>query len=119
MIASDLLDARVLDDDGTPVGWVVDLRFVLDGPPDGPLARARLHGIVVCPRTRTSFLGYERSDVRHPWPIAPLVRWWHRGVFLAHWPDVARAPGSDDQDDPGMDPVVVLRPGYTRYSAAL
>lgn len=119
MIASDLLDVRVLDAGGTPVGWVVDLRFVLDGPPDGRLAGARLHGLVVSPRTRSSFLGYERSRVRHPWPIAPLVRRRHRGTFLAHWEDVARVPDRDDGTDPEREPVVVLRAGYTRYTAGL
>ncbi|PZR52530.1 PRC-barrel domain containing protein [Xylanimonas oleitrophica] len=118
MIASDLLDARVLEADGQAVGWVVDLRLVLDGTTDGILARPRLHGLVVSPRTRTSFLGFERSDVRSPWPIAPLLRRWHRGTFLVHWPDVARVPEPDDADHPGPA-VVVLRPGYLRYDATL
>jgi hypothetical protein len=89
MILSDLLDARVLGDDGAPLGYVVDVRFVLDGPPDGPLAAPRLHGLLVSPRTGTSFLGFERRDVRSPWPIARWYRWRHRGTFLAHWSDVA------------------------------
>jgi hypothetical protein len=117
VIASDLLDVQVLDDAGTPLGWVVDLRFVLDGPPDAFLARPRLHGLVVSPRTRSSFLGFERSRVRRPWPVAQLLRWRHRGTFLVHWPDVARVPGP--QDDAGRDAVVVLRPGCTRYDATL
>jgi hypothetical protein len=41
--------------------------------------------------------------------VASLLRWWHRGTFLAAWDDVARV-GSDQ---------VKLRSGYTRYSAAL
>jgi hypothetical protein len=41
--------------------------------------------------------------------IAALLRWWHRGTFLAAWDDVARV-GSD---------LVRLRAGYTRYSAVL
>lgn len=119
MIASDLLDVPVHDDAGTHLGWVVDLRFVLDGPPSTFLARARLHGLVVSPRTRTSFLGFERSDVRSPWPIAPLLRWLHRGAFLVHWPDVARVPDPDDGADPEHDAAVVLRAGYERYEPGL
>lgn len=111
MIASDVLDAAVVDADGAQLGWVIDLRLVLDGPPDGSLARARLHGLVISPRTRTSFLGYERTRVRDPWPVAQLVRRWHRGTFLAHWSDVASVPTAGG--------AVVLRRGYTRYDAAL
>ncbi|GAB2501674.1 hypothetical protein GCM10027063_46320 [Promicromonospora xylanilytica] len=118
MIASDLLDVPVHDDAGAHLGWVVDLRFVLDGPPSTYLARARLHGLVVSPRTRTSFLGFERSRVRHPWPVAPLLRWLHRGAFLVHWPDVARVPDPDD-DGPHRDAVVLLRAGYGRYEPGL
>lgn len=118
MIASDLLDAPVRDDAGTHVGWVVDLRFVLDGAPGTQLARARLHGLVVSPRTRTSFLGFERSAVRDPWPVASLLRWLHRGTFLVHWPDVAHVPASDDGADPDR-PAVTLRAGYTRYEPGL
>lgn len=119
MIASDLLDVPVHDASGTHVGWVVDLRFVLDGTPDTFLAHARLHGLVVSPRTRTSFMGFERSRVRHPWPIAPLMRWWHRGTFLVHWPDVARVPVPEDGVTPERDAVVVLRAGYTCYEPEL
>lgn len=119
MIASDLLDAAVHDAAGTHLGWVVDLRFVLDGAPSTHLARARLHALVVSPRTRTSFLGFERSAVRDPWPVAPLLRWLHRGTFLVHWPDVARVPDPDDGADPDRAGVVVLRAGYRRYEPGL
>jgi hypothetical protein len=64
---------------------------------------------VISPRTRSSFLGYERSGVNAPLMLSALYRWRHRGTFLAAWDDVARV-GSD---------MVRLRPGYTRYSAVL
>jgi hypothetical protein len=118
VIASDLLDVPVLDDAGAHLGWVVDLRFVLDGAPSTYLAGARLHGLVVSPRTRTSFLGFERSDVRSPWPVAPLLRWLHRGAFLVHWPDVAAVPAPVDATDPDSR-AVTLRAGYTRYEPGL
>ncbi|MFC4629781.1 PRC-barrel domain containing protein [Promicromonospora alba] len=119
MIASDLLDVPVLDDAGTHLGWVVDLRFVLDGSPSTSLAGARLHGLVVSPRTRTSFLGFERSDVRHPWPVAQLLRWLHRGTFLVHWPDVARVPASQDDHTDRDSRAVTLRAGHRRYEPGL
>jgi hypothetical protein len=119
VIASDLLDVPVHDDAGAHLGWVVDLRFVLDGTPDTHLAHARLHGLVVSPRTRTSFMGFERSSVRHPWPVAPLLRRLHRGTFLVHWPDVARVPGPQEGVTPDPDAAVVLRAGYACYDPAL
>lgn len=111
MILSDLLDAPVRDAAGEHVGYVVDVRFVLDGAPAGPgtLAAPRLHGLLVSPRTGTSFLGYERRDVRAPWPVAQLVRWRHRGTFLAHWTDVAAVDGAG----------VHLAPGARRFDATL
>lgn len=108
MLLSDLLDLPVFDD-GRQVGYVVDVRLVLDGPPVGSLAAPRLHGLLVSPRTGGSFLGYERSDVSAPWPIAHWLRWRHRGTFLAHWTDVERADGDG----------VLLRPRAPRYRAAL
>lgn len=108
MLLSDLVDLPVTDG-AERVGYVVDVRLVLDGPLDGTLAAPRLHGLLVSPRTGTSFLGYERSDVTAPWPIARWLRWLHRGTFLVHWADVE---GTDGQG-------VRLRPGARRYDATL
>jgi hypothetical protein len=66
-------------------------------------------GLVISPRTRSSFLGYERSTATAPFLLAQLLRWRHRGTFLAGWEDVAKVG----------DDLVVLRPRYTRYSAVL
>jgi len=109
MILSELLDAPVLDAGSTRVGYVIDVRFVLDGPPDGPLASPRLHGLLVSPRTGTSFLGYERSGVRSPALLARWFAWRHRGTFLVHWEDVAGF----------TDGTVRLGDGYRRWSPAL
>jgi hypothetical protein len=119
VILSDLLDVRVVDDRGERVGWTVDVRLVLDGPPDGTLARARLHGLVVSPHTRTSFLGFERTRVNSPWPLAQLLERWHRGTFLVHWSDVERAPTPQERRDPGTVAAVALRRGYVRYDPSL
>ncbi|WP_028047765.1 hypothetical protein [Cellulomonas sp. URHE0023] len=109
MILGDLLDARVTDADGRGLGFVVDARFALDGPIDGLLAAPRLHGLLVSPRTATSFLGYERNGVRAPALLARWFRWRHRGTFLVHWSDVRWV----------ADGTVVLRAGYERYSPGL
>jgi sporulation protein YlmC with PRC-barrel domain len=105
VIATELLRRRVVDHDGVRVGRVIDLRFVLDGPPDGVLAAARLHGLVVG-RHGGSFLGYERTDVRAPWLVADLLRWRNRGAFLVHWADL----------DLVGDDTVRLHAGATRWS---
>ncbi|MFD1210681.1 PRC-barrel domain-containing protein [Arthrobacter sp. GCM10027362] len=111
MILSDLLGRDVLDDTGTKVGRVIDARFVLDGSPvsEASLAQARLLGFLVSPRSRNSYLGYERKGLKAPWPIGRLERWWHRGSFLVRWEDVA---GIDED-------AVRLRPGYTRHDTSL
>jgi hypothetical protein len=70
---------------------------------------ARLHGIIVSPHARSSSLGFERSGVRSPWPIAALVRWRHRGSFLVRWGDIERI----DLDR------IRLRPGFEPGSPAL
>ena len=113
MLLSDLLDARVVDERGRPLGFVVDVRLVLDGPLDGALAAPRLHGLLVSPRTGTSFLGYERSDARAPAVLAGWLRRRHRGTFLVLWEDVA-GHGSDDDERP-----VELRAGYRRWAPTL
>jgi hypothetical protein len=70
VIITDLLGARVLGPDF--LGFVSDVRFWLDTKTIGQ--PAQLYGIVVSPHARSSSLGYERSGVRSPWPIAALVR---------------------------------------------
>ena len=66
-------------------------------------------GLVISPRTRSWYLGYERSEAEAPKTLAALLRWRHRGTFVAGWDDVARLATEH----------VTLRPGYTRYSPVL
>ncbi|HTI77028.1 MAG TPA: hypothetical protein VL634_18670 [Mycobacterium sp.] len=109
MLLSELLGLRVVDAGSHPVGTVVDVRLTVAGDPERDPPKPRVLGLVVSPRTRSSFLGYERSKADAPVMIAALLRWRHRGTFVAAWDEVARV-GSD---------VVRLRPGYTRYSPVL
>ena len=109
MILGDLLDAPVRGPADEPLGFVVDVRFVLDGPLDGTLAAPRLHGLLVSPRTGTSFFGYERTEVRSPALLARWLRWRHRGTFLVRWQDVVAV-------EPGA---VRLREGFRRLSPEL
>lgn len=115
MILGDLLDAPVVDAAGGRLGFVIDVRLVLDGPPGpGLLAAPRVLGLLVSPRTGTSFLGFERTDVRAPAGIAHLLRWRHRGTFLVAWPDVAAVTGVGE----GREQVLLVE-GYRRWAADL
>jgi len=109
MILSDLLGSPVLTADGERLGAVVDARLVLDGPPDGMLAAARVYGLVVSPHSHSSFAGYERTGVDAPALIARFLRWRARGSMLVLWADLASF----------TDDVVRLRPGATLYSPRL
>ena len=66
MIITDLLGARVFGPEF--VGFVSDVRFSFDTSSIGQ--SAQLYGIIVSPHARSSSLGFERSGVRSPWPIA-------------------------------------------------
>jgi hypothetical protein len=105
VIITDLLGARVFGPDF--VGFVTDVRFTLDTHSIG--LPTRLYGIVVSPHARSSSLGFERSGVRSPWPIAALVRWRHRGSFLVRWADIERF---DERR-------IQLRSGFERASSEL
>ena len=115
MILSELIGSPVVEG-GRRVGRVTDVRFVLDGPlPDAkeavaqPVPDARVYGILVSPRPQGSFLGYERSGVTSPWPLAQLLRRRQRGSYLVFWDDIGEL-SSDG---------VVLRPAARRWSPAL
>jgi sporulation protein YlmC with PRC-barrel domain len=109
MILGDLLGAKVYDDDGARLGRVADVRFVLDGVPQQLMAEARLLGLVVSPHSVSSFLGYERTGLRQPWPLPAMLRWRHRGSFLVLWEDIA-VIGAE---------AVRLREGFTAYTPEL
>ncbi|BBY43782.1 PRC-barrel domain-containing protein [Mycolicibacterium celeriflavum] len=109
MQLSSLLGLRVVDAGSHPVGTVVDVRLVTTGDPADDPPAPRVLGLVVSPKTRSSYLGFERSGATAPAMLARLARWRHRGTFLAAWEDVARV---------GPD-TVRLRPRYRCYSAAL
>ncbi len=109
MLLSELLGASVRAE-GAVVGHVIDVRLVAnEAPAEGSMPQLRIHGLVVSPHARGSTLGYERSGVRSPWPVAALQRWIHRGSFLVRWPDVQAIHGRD----------VELRPEHRRYAAVL
>lgn len=109
MQLSNLLGLRVLDAGHHPVGTVVDVRLKIDGDRSDHPSPPEVVGLAISPRTRSSYLGYERTGIDAPAAIAAIAAWRHRGTFLADWADVARV-GPDH---------VTLRAGYHRHSPAL
>ena len=74
MRATDLLGTPVLGPTGRPLGSVLDVRLVQDGPLLGADCALRIEGLVVGPEGGGSHLGYDRSGVRGPAVIAWLAR---------------------------------------------
>jgi hypothetical protein len=106
---SELLNREVIDAHAKRVGTVVDVRLAVDGDlTDSPSAPI-LFGLLISPRTRSSYLGYERSDARRPAVLTTLLRWRHRGTFLALWPDIERIDSES----------VTLQAGFNCYSPIL
>ena len=89
MILSDILGHRVVDADGVQVGFAIDVRFVISGSPSQLLADAVLDSVLVSPKNRSTFLGYERSGVVSPWPIGKLLERRHRDAFFVEFADIA------------------------------
>ncbi|HKU34417.1 MAG TPA: PRC-barrel domain containing protein [Paenarthrobacter sp.] len=109
MILTDLLGTDVTDSRGERLGEVSDVRFAVDAAPGQLLSKARLVGIIVSPRTASSFLGFERQNLTQPWPLAQLLRWRHRGSFMVLWEDIAVMGAGG----------VTLRPEFTPYESGL
>ena len=89
MRASDLLGARVLDADGTRIGYVSELYCSLDGPSDGPLAAPRLRALAVSPRRAGVSLGYQQKGMRGPWAVRVVLQRMHRAAREVEWDSVA------------------------------
>ncbi|MFV8053419.1 hypothetical protein [Mycobacterium sp. 48b] len=109
MQLSNLLELRVLDAGHHPVGTVIDVRLKTSTHHTGRPSAPEVVGLVISPRTRSSYLGYERTGINAPALIAAIAKWRHRGTFLTAWDDVARI-GSDH---------ITLRAGYGRHCPTL
>lgn len=109
MILSDLLTATV-SHRGERIGYVTDVRLRMKEDQDSNHCPAAvIHGLIVSPHTRSSSMGFERTGVRSPWPVAAWQRWTHRDSFLIPWSGVAEIQPHN----------ITLRADVTRYSAML
>ncbi|MBM7242770.1 hypothetical protein HQO38_16780 [Rhodococcus fascians] len=110
MRLSELLDIPVHDSDGRRIGWVIDVRFRATESRSGDeIEPPELVGLLINSKNRSTYLGYERRDLRSPRLIASIVRWRHRGTWLVSWSDVYSVEASR----------VTLRPGHRRHSPML
>jgi hypothetical protein len=85
MRASELLGRPVVDSNGSALGYVTDLRCVLDGPLRGVMCAPRVHALVVSRHHFGSLLGYDRRGQQGPWIIRVVVRLLHRDLKVIPW----------------------------------
>jgi sporulation protein YlmC with PRC-barrel domain len=90
MRVSDLLGAEVLDARGAELGRVYDVRLAQDGLPVGPFgATLRLRSVLIGATAIGARLGFERSDIRGPWPLRAAFTALHGRMRPARWDEVA------------------------------
>ena len=88
MRAADLLGRPVTGPAGEPLGNVLDIRVVQDGPLLGAFAALRIDGLVVGKRALASRLGYDRTGVEGPRIVSGLVHRLMRDNRYLPWSDV-------------------------------
>ena len=87
---SDILGAEILDVEGTELGHVYDLRLVQEGPPIGPFgASLRVRAMLLGATAVGARLGFERNDVRGPWPLRAAFSALHDRMRVATWEQIA------------------------------
>jgi len=83
---SALLGVPVEDRDGRELGSVHDVRLVQDGPEAGAFGSAlTVRSLVVGPASLGTRLGFDRKDVKGPWPLLVAVRRLLRHGVLVDW----------------------------------
>ena len=111
MRASELLGARVVDPGGAPIGKVLDVRVVQDGPLLGTMAALRIDGLVVGRRTLTSRLGFDRASVEGPALLRQGARWLMRHNRYLLWDRVELLPDGGVRATSADLPPVPMLPG--------
>jgi hypothetical protein len=87
---SDLLGAEILDAEQTTIGRVYDVRLVQDGPPLGPFGAAlRVQSLLIGATAIGARLGFERNDVRGPWPLRVAFDALHGPIRVPTWEEIA------------------------------
>jgi hypothetical protein len=84
---AELLRLPVVGPGGEPLGRVLDVRLVQDGPLLGAFAAMRVEGFVVGRHGLAARLGYDRYDAQGPWLVGRAVRWVTRHTRYLPWDD--------------------------------
>ncbi len=112
MRLSELLHSRVTDAAGLDLGTVEDVLVVQDRLlVEGVDAAFRVEGLVVGKGTLGIRLGFERAQVRGPWPLKVLFHRLERRAHYVAWDEVESVDGhtvrlSVGRDELGRPPVV-------------
>lgn len=104
MRASELTGREVIGPRG-PLGRVLDMRVVQDGPLMGAFAALRVEAFVVGTHGFAQHLGYDRHDSSGPWLIKRAVRWMTRNNRLLPWADARLENGVVRTDREQLDPL--------------
>jgi sporulation protein YlmC with PRC-barrel domain len=85
-----LLGSHVLDREGRDLGKVHDVRFTQEGPLLGSWGAAlRFQALLVGPSALGVRLGFERRDVKGPWPLKAAFHALHGRMVVAGWDQLA------------------------------
>jgi sporulation protein YlmC with PRC-barrel domain len=86
---SDLLGAEVLDARGAELGGAYDVRLLQDGLVVGPFgASLRLRSLLIGATAIGARLGFERRDMRGPWPLRAAFSALHGRLRPAAWEEI-------------------------------
>lgn len=90
MRSTHFLGSDVFDVHGQELGSVHDVRLVQDGPRIGSFGDGfRVRALLLGPTAIGARLGFERGQLRGPWPLDALFRAIHRRMLVATWDQVA------------------------------
>ncbi len=112
MRLSELLHRRVTDAEGRDLGTVEDVLVVQDGPLHaGYDAVYRVQGFVVGKGTLGIRLGFERAQVKGPWPLKAFFHLLERRARYVAWDQVesldrGKVRLAVSRDELGRPPVV-------------
>jgi sporulation protein YlmC with PRC-barrel domain len=87
-LLSDLIGARVVWDDGSDAGRVVEVRAVQATAMSSRVGPLVVTSIVHGPHRLGGELGYREDPRMGPILLGSALRWWHRGDVETHWDDV-------------------------------
>jgi sporulation protein YlmC with PRC-barrel domain len=70
---SDILECDMVDDQGERIGRVHDVRLIRQGSPQGMFGPSyQIVGLIVGRSAIGTRLGFDRTDVKGPWPLKKL-----------------------------------------------